>query len=96
MGTYPYSWKRSLTGEGSTVLILTPSKEAAFLSWTLLVQNLRAERPLGGGGSAGATQVFWFPVGGLHISLSPCPSPLCDDGTEWYEGQLMFLTVGLH
>lgn len=95
MGTYPYSWKRSLTGEGSIVLILTPSEEAAFLSWTPLVQNLRAERPLGGGGSAGAKSGILVPRGGSsHLPFPPAPLPSVP--MERYEGQLMFLTVGLH
>lgn len=84
MEIYQCSWKPVLTGKHSIALISPPSKDATFLSWTLLVQNLRADRPPGdGGGSAGAKSSFLIPDRGLYISFPPPPphSPLMEKYT---------------
>lgn len=91
MEIYQCAWKPALTGERSIVLILLPSKDAAFLSWTPFVQTREPnERPPGGGGGPGAKSASSIPTGGLYISISPCPSLM-----EESEGQLMCVTVGL-
>lgn len=73
MEIYQCSWKPLLTGEHSIVLISLPSKDAAFLSRTPFVQNLRAARPPGGGGNARAKSDFLIPDGGLCISFPLLP-----------------------